>query len=239
MRYIPRFRARILRLLLILTIFPFGKMSASDTLIYRSEYIHIDEVRFRSVRFHFPVSRPVKHQIRRQWAISTNLLLDALAMPTLGVEMGVGRNISIHGEWTYAWWSHRSHNFFWRIYGGDIGIRWWFGTQARKRRLSGHHLGLFLQALIWDFETGGRGFMGGAPPGDAIWNRANLGAGVEYGYSLPLSNRWNMDFCIGIGYLGGAYREYIPMCGQYVWQSTKPLHYFGPTKAEVSLVYQF
>ena len=170
------------------------------------------------------------------WALRTNLLFDALAAPTIGAELYLGRNFSVQGQWTYAWWSHRSKNFFWRIYGGDLGLRWWFGRQSRQRPLSGHHVGIYAQAVIWDFELGGRGYMGGMP-GGAIWDRANIGAGVEYGYSMPVADRWNIDFCIGIGYLGGACREYLPECGYYVWQSTRNLNYIGPTKAEISLVY--
>lgn len=171
------------------------------------------------------------------WALRTNLLFDALAAPTIGAELYLGHNFSVQGQWTYAWWSHRSKNFFWRIYGGDFGLRWWFGRQSRQRPLSGHHVGIYTQAVIWDFELGGRGYMGGVP-GRAIWDRANIGAGVEYGYSMPVSDRWNIDFCIGIGYLGGTCREYLPECGYYVWQSTRNLNYIGPTKAEISLVYR-
>lgn len=178
------------------------------------------------------------HQ-RYRFAIRTNLLYDAAAVPTLGVEFPLGKRFSLQGEWMYAWWSHRASDFFWRIYGGDIGARWWFGSNARRRVLSGHHLGVYLQALIWDFETGGRGYMGGAPPGKAIWDRANLGVGIEYGYSFPLNPHLSLDLSLGIGYLGGSWREYLPMCGNYVWQSTHTLNYFGPTKGEVSLVYLF
>ena len=46
-----------------------------------------------------------------------------------------------------------------------------------------------------------------------------------------------MDFTVGIGYLGGEYKEYLPIDNCYVWQATKHRHWFGPTKAEVSLVW--
>lgn len=185
-----------------------------------------------------PQSPPGPHPHYR-FAIRTNLLFDAAAVPTLGLEFPIGKRFSLQGEWMYAWWSHRASDFFWRIYGGDIGARWWFGSKTPLRVLSGHHLGIYLQALIWDFETGGRGYMGGAPPGKAIWDRANLGAGIEYGYSFPLNPHLSLDLSLGIGYLGGSWREYLPMCGNYVWQSTHTLSYFGPTKGEVSLVYLF
>jgi hypothetical protein len=37
--------------------------------------------------------------------------------------------------------------------------------------------------------------------------------------------------------MGGEYMKYVPMDGHYVWQSTMKRHYFGPTKAEASLVW--
>lgn len=172
------------------------------------------------------------------WALRTNLLYDALATPNIGAELCLGHSFSLQCEWIYAWWSHRTKNFFWRIYGGDIGLRWWFGSVAARKPLAGHHLGIYAQTLIWDFEFGGRGYMGGVP-GGAIWDRANFGAGIEYGYSMPVAERLNIDFCIGVGYIGGACREYIPQCGYYVWQSTRQLNYVGPTKLEISLVRTF
>ena len=39
------------------------------------------------------------------------------------------------------------------------------------------------------------------------------------------------------GYLGGSYKEYIPLDGHYVWQTTKNRRWFGPTKAGISLVW--
>ena len=90
--------------------------------------------------------------------------------------------------------------------------------------------------VTYDFEMGGRGYMGGRP-GGTFWNKANYGVGLEYGYSLPVGRRLNLDFSLGLGYLGGTYYEYVPVDGHYVWEETKKRHWFGPTKAEVSLVW--
>ena len=95
---------------------------------------------------------------------------------------------------------------------------------------------MYYKVQTFDFELGGRGYMGGEPGGD-IFDRACFGGGIEYGYSLPIARRLNIDFSAGIGYLGGKYYEYIPIDQCYVWQATKNLHYFGPTKVEVSLVW--
>ena len=77
----------------------------------------------------------------------------------------------------------------------------------------------------------------GGKPGGTLWDKLNYAIGVEYGYSLPISRRLNLDFTLGVGYWGGEYHEYIPSDGHYVWQSTKQRHWFGPTKAEVSLIW--
>lgn len=77
----------------------------------------------------------------------------------------------------------------------------------------------------------------GGKPGGTLWDKMNYVVGVEYGYSLPIARRWNIDFTIGAGYWGGIYHEYLPQDGEYVWQATKKRQWIGPTKAEISLVW--
>lgn len=67
--------------------------------------------------------------------------------------------------------------------------------------------------------------------------RWSYGAGLEYGYSLPIGRRLNLDFGIGFGYLGGEYKTYEPKDGHYVWQETRQRNWIGPTKAEISLIW--
>ena len=74
-------------------------------------------------------------------------------------------------------------------------------------------------------------------PGENIWNRASFAGGIEYGYSHPIGRCLNLDFTVGIGYLGGRYHEYLSEDNCYVWQTTKNRKSFGPTKAEVPLVW--
>lgn len=54
---------------------------------------------------------------------------------------------------------------------------------------------------------------------------------------LPLGRYFNIDFSIGIGYLWGEYKKYHIEDNCYVWRSTNNRRWFGPTKAEVSIVY--
>lgn len=169
-------------------------------------------------------------------ALKTNMLYDLLAIPEASVEFYLGKNMSIVGNWMYGWWKNDHTHRYWRMYGGDLAFRWWFGKAAHAKPLTGHHLGVYAGLLTYDFEWGGKGYMGGLP-GHSLWDRCNHHFGVEYGYSLPIARRLNIDFTLGVGYLGGQYREYVPKDNCYVWQATKYRHWFGPTKLEVSLVW--
>lgn len=169
-------------------------------------------------------------------ALKTNLLYDALALPNIGAEFYVGKNISVGADWIYGWWDKNKAHRYWRAYGGDLAVRWWFGPQAAAKPLTGHHLGVYGGIVTYDFEFGGKGYMGGRP-GHTLWDRSNRFAGIEYGYSLPVARRLNIDFTVGVGYFGGKYIKYTPRGNEYEWQSTHNLTWFGPTKAEVSLVW--
>lgn len=167
---------------------------------------------------------------KKPWyaGVKTNMLYDALLVPNGGLEIYLGKNWSIDAYWMYAWWkSDRVHNY-WRIYGGDVELRKWLGSAAKRKPLTGHHIGAYAQIVTYDFELGGRGYLA---------DRWSYAAGMSYGYSLPVAKRLNIDFSIGLGYMGGEYKEYLPQDGHYVWQSTKRRHWLGPTKAEISLVW--
>ena len=150
-----------------------------------------------------------EHEERKPFymAVKTNMLYDVLAVPNIGIEFYLGKNWSVSGSWMYGWWDKNSKHRYWRIYGGDIAVRKWLGRKAAEKPLTGHHLGLYGQVFTYDFEWGGTGYMGGRP-GKTLWNSPNYAMGVEYGYD-----------------------------GHDVWESTKKRHWFGPTKAEISLVW--
>lgn len=96
-------------------------------------------------------------------------------------------------------------------------------------------MGHFLGLNVW----GGKS--------DIQWKRAFgcyqfdfISAGLTYGYSLPISKWLNMEFSISAGYARIPYQHYIPTEDWQILLRDKNdagvLHYFGPTKVEVSLV---
>lgn len=160
-------------------------------------------------------------------AVKTNLLYDAALVPNVGLEFYLGKGWSVCGDWMYAWWSKDAKHRYWRVYGGELEVRKYFGRNAAEKPLQGHHLGVYAQGLTYDFETGGKGYL----------SDFGYGVGVEYGYSLPVAKRLNIDFGLGVGYSGGKYKVYDPEDGCYVYKETKKRRWFGPTKAEISLVW--
>jgi hypothetical protein len=156
-------------------------------------------------------------------ALKTNMLYDAVLIPNIGVEVGLGRKWTASADWFYTWFSSDNRHRYWQGYGGYVTLRRYLGNH---QTLSGHHLGIYALGMTYDVEWGGRGYQA---------ERFGFGGGIEYGYSLPVSKRIDIDFSIGAGFQDGEYKEYDPMDGHYVWQATHKRHWWGPTKAEVTL----
>ena len=176
------------------------------------------------------VSAPAEYTADKfLFSIRTNLLYDFSMIPNLGVEFHLGKRFSLGVNYAHAWWSHDPAHQYWRIYGGDVVFRKYFGGKENWAALSGHHLGAYGQCYSYDFELGGRGQL----------SDLTYGGGLEYGYTVPLSHGLSMDFSLGCAYLTGEYKVYEPEDDCYVWKETRQRHYIGPTKAEISLVWLF
>ncbi len=169
-------------------------------------------------------------------ALKTNLLYDLALVPNIAFEIHVGKRWTLGANWIHSWWNSDKRKWFHRIYGTEVGVRKYFGGKDANNPMQGHHIGIYGETFIFDFEMGGRGYLGGKP-GGSLFERANYGASIEYGYSHPIARRLNLDFVLGVGYQGGDYWEYEPEDDHFVWRATKRRKYFGPTKAEVSLVW--
>lgn len=161
------------------------------------------------------------------FALKSNLLYDALLIPNLSLEASIGSGWTLGAGGMFAWWSKDAKHRYWRIYGGDLEIRKYFGTLSKSKPLQGHHLGIYGDFLTYDFEFGAKGYQ----------SKATYAAGIKYGYSHPIANRLNLDFALGIGYLHSNYKTYVPKDGCYVYQETKKRKWLGPTQAEISLVW--
>lgn len=155
------------------------------------------------------------------YGLKTNLLTGVLMVPSVGFEYGHGHySVALSGY--FGWWS-TERPFYANAMGGDLALRWW-PNEAMK----GHHLGIYGQAFSFDYLKDRIGQY--APPfGYAV--------GVEYGYSLKLSNSFRLDLTAGGGYTTGTVHQYKRYTQGDVTQKTSEWSRFLPTKAEISLVW--
>ena len=159
--------------------------------------------------------------------LRTNLLYDALLLPSAGIELGLGSRWTFLAEGTVNWLSHNSKHRYYRVSSAAVEARYWIGGSVAAMLHRGHHLGVYAAAFRYDLEFGGKGQLADI----------NLGGGFSYGYSTPIGRKLSLDFGLVMGYVGGKYKEYKPIDSHYVWQNTKTRHYFGPVKAEIALIW--
>ena len=162
-----------------------------------------------------------------QIAVKTNLLEGAAMVPNIGVEVLLNRQWSFGVNWFYAWWTNTDKFRFWHTYGGSIEARKWFGWRALENNMLGHHVGYYFMAGRYDFAWGQPGYQ----------SNFTLNTGIAYGYATRLSDSFSMDFSIGVRYINGEYKKYYKNNCTYCYTKSKRLNYFGPSNAQVSLVW--
>ncbi|MDO4335626.1 MAG: DUF3575 domain-containing protein [Bacteroidales bacterium] len=175
-------------------------------------------------------------------AVRTNMLYDSALLPNIGIDFYFGKGFTLGANVMYGWWSRYRSDFIWRAYGAELDARWfpWYKRKVHTP-FYGHHFGIYTQIYTYDFEMGRKGELGGKP-GGRLTDSPFWSAGLEYGFTLPVASRFSIDFSVGVGYTTGIYHDYRPdhIVGDeihFVWQGTHRRHFFGPTKAEVALVW--
>lgn len=164
----------------------------------------------------------------------TNLAMDAVLMPNVGLDVYLAGNWSAGINWQYSWWKKDKTNFYWRTYGGDLHVDYWFRKRPENLKWTGHHIGLYGNIITWDFECNGTGYQ--APK----WM---YGGGLSYGYAQKINKHLSIDYGIGVGFMHGMMYKYVPEerhinCHKYYITDTKNLNWVGPTKLEISLIWK-
>ena len=172
---------------------------------------------------------------RIAWALRSNLLYDIATIPNIGIELALPHRWTIGINGMYAWWGGQRHARYLRLQAWELLTRHYFG----RCELTGWHIGLYAQIGRYDICLNGTGYLSGHS-GASFFQRPTYGGGVEAGYALRLTERLNLDFTAGAGVLTGQYQTYTATPGHHsVWQSTRQRRYFGPSKAEIALVWLF
>ena len=177
------------------------------------------------------VGRPVSEF---SFAVKTNLPADLVTAVNLGVEVPLGENFSLNAHFTFPWWTAGPYGnkYALQMLDAEGELRWWFAPG--EERLQGHYVALQGSGGKFDLQWG---------RDIGCYQCYNWGVGLSYGYSMSLSEHWNLEFALTLGYLAINYQHYVPSPDWSVLirddAKAGVLHYFGPTGLKVSLVYPF
>jgi hypothetical protein len=162
-------------------------------------------------------------------AARTNLLVPAL---NVGVEVPIGNNWSVGADYYYPWiWPKKDNKNCFEFLGWGIEGRYWFGkNRTQFNRLQGHSVGVYGYVGYYDFERNFHGHQG-----------EYVNVGVDYTYAMAVGKRksLHLEFSLGLGYIYSKARKYTVIESQGPLISdkiTKNIRFFGPTKANISLV---
>lgn len=168
--------------------------------------------------------------------IKTNLLYGGYTFtPNLGVEVGLGKRTTLDITGSYNWF-----NLDGKKNDNKKLVHWMVQPEFRYylcEKFNGHFFGV--HALYSQYNIGGHELpmLFGKGSKDFRHEGWAVGAGVSYGYQLLLGRSWNLEFNVGVGYALLKYGKYdCKNCGDKV-ESGKTKHYFGPTKAGISLIW--
>ena len=211
-----------------------------------------------------PLSSIGKAYRRELLSIKTNLLFDLAYMPGYNRFCPIP-NVAIeyyplHGHFTYGasfdgpWWQdYDAHKYFqlrnyqlhtrYYLQSGDVALR----QPGKGAAFKGFYLSSYAHAYLYNICFGEK----------RGWEGEGWGAGLGFGYVLPLDRKehWRMEFGLQAGFLNTRYDPYQWLCPvdgdkdkqvyYYKWYGDakdfkKRQHrytWIGPTRLEVSLSY--
>lgn len=169
--------------------------------------------------------------------LKTNLLYDATATFNVGAEVAIGHHYSVDVSGNYNPWTWKD-NTKWKHWLVQPELRYWTCSP-----FAGHFFGL--HAIVGQFNIGNID-IGLKIPGTDFSNLKDhryqgwaAGAGVAYGYALPLARHWNIEFEIGAGAIYTKADSFeCDVCSRPTAQNIKKLRPML-TKAAISIVYLF
>ena len=163
-----------------------------------------------------------------QVAVKTNVPLDVIRIPNLGLEVGLSKKVSIDVPFYYNPWKFSDDKQL-KLSMVQPELRYWLCD-----KFNGHFFGV--HAMVGNYHTSGLDL----PFSIFEYNAVNLRCllRISYGYQFILGRHWNLEASLGLGYAKVTYKKYeCKECGDMVEKSDK--NYLGPTKAALSLIYLF
>ncbi len=167
----------------------------------------------------------------QQFAAKTNLLYWAGTTPNIGAEIGLAKQWTLEmsaglNPWTF----NKEENTKMKHWMVKPEVRYWL-----CERFNGHFFGFHTGYAFYNI-SGIDLLFTNKNTKDYRYQGWATGVGLSYGHSWILSPRWNLEATLGLGYIFTKFDRYdCATCGKF--RGTRDKHYFGPTKAGISLIY--
>lgn len=182
--------------------------------------------------FYLPAQNELTESKGTIVGIKTNVPYWGTATFNLGAEVRLGRHWTLDAEVGLNPFDGKNDD---GSYGKSLKhlrvhpeLRYWFCESFYR-----HFVGLHVPYLLYNVSD--IKLLGAENERHQGWG---TGVGVSYGYSWLLSEHWNLEASVGIGYLYLESDKYpCTSCGSKM--ETVKKHYFGPTQLGVSFIYLF
>ena len=159
----------------------------------------------------------------RYSALKTNLAAWATTAVNLAYEVQIGKQLSLDLPVMWSSWDLARTPAL-RIIIVQPELRYWLARPGE-----GHFFGLHAHVARYNLKWEDYRYQDTDYP---LW-----GAGLSYGYSLPLNETWGMEFNFGVGYANSRYNTYHNVTDGSLTE-TRLLHYWGITRLGLSFIYK-
>lgn len=175
-----------------------------------------------------PAQPPAKAAKPYCLALRTNLLYDAMLLPTLGVEWRVNHRWGIRLDGSLSHWGGDR---------GEVQKIWMLSPEVRYYLLRDRRFYVGLSANYAEYNLYGY-LPGKFLPDDTGYQGHLWSAGLSAGYRLPLWRCLSADFNLALGYTRSAYDSFTAPYGvRVIKQRDRKKNLWGPTQTGISLVW--
>ena len=160
--------------------------------------------------------------VKREFGFKTNLLPWLITVPNIGMEVALASKCSAVVDIWYCPWKI-SDRFSVKTVAILPELRWWIKSNKKGSYLNIHfNVAWFnVRANNYRYQDNGRPL---------------LGAGIGYGFRLPVSKNWCLDFEIGAGMANARYDRFYNI-NNGALKDTQVSTYWGIDRAAVAFTY--
>lgn len=172
-----------------------------------------------------PVATELPERDYDRWAIKSNALYLAAGVTNIGGEYAFHPHWSVDLPLVYSPYTI-ARRYRMRFLYIQPEARYWL-----DRPMKGHFFGVHLHAGVFNVSLDDKNRYQS--------EKGFHGAGISYGYAMPLSRRWSMEFTVGVGYAFTKYCTYYNVHNGIRYEKDIPYNYWGITKLGLNFVYRF